>query len=212
MNPDRIKTPVSSRESKIKQLQAELEAIFALGGSVLGHGTPTAELAENMLRVGLVSSYNKDLSSSVVPLDRGEINQVLNWAHKDHKYIVVISIPGSYQRSQGEMTWGERLFEEITEEDDARSTIPHFKPSRFNKSSNAKLSPRYIAGYIDAKELQFVKNPAFEEDPKLPDPVASKGSHLDLMSKNRGIEPLQGVPEEKPVKSDAGLPEDPDIW
>ncbi len=193
----------TSRRERQEKLESKLETIFALGGSVLGHGTYGVEQAENILRIGLNTSYGRNLGASAVELERGKdgIAQILNWGHRNSKYIVIISIPKTYQKSPGELDWGTRLFEDIAEKNDIDADAEFRELKSLYTSQNAKLPSKYIAGYVDSEKFEFIPNPSFEENPTLPDPIILSGSHLDFIKTRDQSHEKQKNPSQEELDS-----------
>ena len=133
-----------------KQLLENIELKFLIEGhSVWGHGTPTKELADDILTKGIVVNPAYSLTEIGIPLtdsikSNGEnaqavFNSAMSWPHKGHKFIVIIEIPDGLRKSQ--------LTEIVT----------------INGRDRTRLPSRFIKGYIDALNLSIVENPQFQQ-------------------------------------------------
>jgi hypothetical protein len=135
-------------ELKNKLLQNIEQELIIEGHSAWGHGTPTKELADKILKNGIVVNPAYSLTEIGVPLTdstksnnenaQGVLNSALSWPHKGHKFIVIIEIPHGLRKQQ--------LTETVTVDGRERTRLPN----------------RFIKGYIDVLDLLVVENPQFQ--------------------------------------------------
>jgi hypothetical protein len=176
--------------SELDAFKKELEPIFDERFYTLGHGA-SIQVAESILEKGLLAK-TPAVDTTAYPLENAEkgIDLILNWPHHAAQAIIVLMFPKDVETSRGGISRDEHLWEEHT----ADALNPY------------KLPPKYIKGYIDVHNKKFVANPAFEENPTMPEPTMR--SHRGPESR---IESNQG-PIEIPRPSETDSPEATDIW
>ncbi len=135
-------------EMKNGLLQDIEKRLLIEGHSVWGHGTPVKELADDILKNGIIVNPAYSLTEMAIPLTdstKGKnenaqeiFNKSMSWPHKEHKFVVVIEIPNGLRKQQ------------LTE------TI------NVNGKNRTRLPSRFIKGYIDALNLSVVENPGFK--------------------------------------------------
>jgi len=170
MDPDHPINPTDSmsEREKIVKLREILAEIFDPNFSTLGHGT-SPEIAQKILADGL-QTRDRLLDSTAVPLldskktyqDQPDeyFKKLLNWGHRDYKAIVVVMIPNPKEETAG----GRRYFDSVFEE------LPPNKQISVGISGADRcysIPPRFIKGYVDINNLEFVRNDKFNPPEQL---------------------------------------------
>lgn len=136
-------------ESLVTEIERE---VISLGCSIWGHGTSSREIAEKILKEGILASPNYSLTEIASPVNtvskppHEQAQELVDftsaWPHRDATAVVLIALPDGFRPHQ------------IVEEIDSEGRIQHRVPERF------------LVGLLDASTLEFIKNPRFEQFPQ----------------------------------------------
>jgi len=186
-----------SEQVIIKKFQQELVPIFLETHSTWGHGTIRKEDAENILAKGLYANNAPEISTTAAGIENSAegMKKIMNWPHRNLKYIVAIMIPKSAKMSGGTGLgfFYEHLWKAVSDKDE-------------RKLGKWKLPAKYIRGYIDVKNIKLVPNQLFEEKPEMPEPIKH-----EMGDPRNNIGSSQEVPKDIPQV--AKKKEDtPDVW
>lgn len=146
---------------KIKTLKENLREIFdSPKYSTFGHGT-TREKAENILINGIESSTSA-LDETAIRLEDNDesYNKILNWKHRNSKFIIIIMIPNPTDNLG--YTYFDNVFDELPEN---RKSNTSYYGRGFGREYYIK--PQFIKGYVDVNSLSFVKNELYDPEKKL---------------------------------------------
>lgn len=148
-------------KNKIEILKENLKEIFDQSKySTFGHGTGK-EQVESILKNGLESA-NNCLDEVARCLDDTEesYDKILNWIHRNSKYIVIIMIPNPTS-GMGGYSYLDNAFEMLPENKKQDLHVGReFKKEYF-------IQPQFIKGYIDVNSLSFIKNKLYDPEAKL---------------------------------------------
>lgn len=159
------KTTQENNIEKIKILKENLREIFDPSKyTTFGHGTTHKEKAESILINGIESSTDALDETALILEDTNEsYNKILNWEHKNSKYIIVIMIPtlnsSNYLESR---MYTDNIFDELPE--DRKSNTSYYGRG-FGREYYIK--PQFIKGYINVNSLNFVKNKLYNPEEKV---------------------------------------------
>lgn len=152
-------------QEKIGLLRERLGVIYDPNYSTLGHGT-NEEAAKKILADGLSTKLGMTLNETAIPIFYSDkpyaeqpdevFSNILHWQHKDYKYIVVVMIPNPKDGQNG----GLRHFNSVLEDQ-----------THSEWGERSVISPKFIKGYIDANNLQFIENGLYDKTAE----VAVKG-------------------------------------
>ena len=101
----------SSESHLIQHLGNQLKQFNNKNYSILGHGTSNKTIAEKISQEG-IKYHSPDLNRQALSLfDQNKLiqnqydnlNTILNWPHKNSKFIVLIGIPNAPQHMRGGM-------------------------------------------------------------------------------------------------------------
>src|SRR6185295_7683217 len=114
-------------ELKNQLIESIEQKLLIENHSAWGHGTPTKELADDILKNGVIVNPAYSLTEIGVPLtdstkknsDNAQaiFNSAMAWPHKNHKFVVIIEIPHGLRKSQ--------ITETITIEGKERTRLPN---------------------------------------------------------------------------------------
>ncbi|MCK9393229.1 MAG: hypothetical protein WCX30_01705 [Candidatus Paceibacterota bacterium] len=146
-------------EEKISKLRENLKEIYSFEFSTFGHGT-SEECAKKILENGL-ETKNSNLDETIIslfdsslPYDKQSdevFKNILNWKHRDYKYIVTVMIPNPKKDEQGGRNYFNSVFEELPEDKKVDVGIQ-------GADREYVIPPHFIKGYIDANSLEFIEN------------------------------------------------------
>ena len=155
-----------------------------------GHGTGknNNQILPSILKDGIRCSHGDLYYTTVIlgiggEIETSTVKKLKNWEHKESNYIVIASLPLDYLIIDGEVAYQKRF-----------SAFYH-KP---NESDSAPyLIPEFIAGYYNANEDTFIKNPRYyenlskEEQEKIFNQV--KVNYYDTIKETYGIEEYKQI-------------------
>ena len=154
------KAPKSEIE-KIQILKENLKEIFDLSKySTFGHGTNKVQ-AEKILKTGLESATDSlDETTLVLDDTKGSLDRILDWPHRNYKYIVIVMVPNA-PTGMGGFRYFDSVFDELPE--NRKSDIGAGREFR----KEYYIQPQFIKGYIDVDSLSLIKNELYDPEAKV---------------------------------------------
>lgn len=159
------------------------------------HGTPTKEIAEQILKEGIVTMHRGDLGRTCMALseDSGKTADILlNYEHRQPlKYIAIVSYKSGIRDHQ--------IIEEEVPELMAKAQ-PGYES--FHQHVH-RIPPQFVKGYFDVEAGKFIKNPSYVS---AAEPVTARKSQFPQVN-------LQDLGREFGAKVDTAVTDtNPDDW
>ena len=152
----------SSESHLIQHLGNQLQQFNNKNYSILGHGTSNKTIAEKISQEG-IKYHSPDLNRQALSLfDQNKpiqnqydnLNTILNWPHKNSKFIVLIGIPNAPQHMRGGDAYFNSVWNQIPDDQ-----LPTLSTDKYT------IPPEYIIGYINANNANLHLNPTFNPKP-----------------------------------------------